>query len=299
MASERRPLVEVTREIASIEMDVAHDHRVGGVAEDLAQTLDLPSPLQVLGRERMAELVRMNGEADELLQSPEHLGDALDRYRLAVLEHEQGLVTAGWPATVQVAGELALQVAADGNPTELCPLAPADLEKAGVVVLLNVLQNQSTQLGDPHPGSEKNLERHARPAGPCRADHDLLLRRRKGLQFHLRDLGGTDTKQRLIDRVALAGSPVGEGLGHRVGVLDAVLGEAAVLEAGQVALQLKGGELFQRLHPAALFQIPPHLLAVPTKGPGAAAKDTQVEQPLRDQGLESGLSSAASSWARG
>src|SRR5260370_39615886 len=135
MSSERRPQVEVTRQIASVEMDIAHDHRVGRVAEDLAQTLNLPSPLQVLGRERMAELVGMNGEADELLQSPEHLGDALARYRLAVLEHEQGLVTAGWPATVQAAGELALQVAADRNPTELSPLAPADLWNAGVSAL--------------------------------------------------------------------------------------------------------------------------------------------------------------------
>jgi hypothetical protein len=104
----------------SVEMDIVHDHRVGGVAKDLAQTLHLPSPLQVLGCERVAELVRMNGEPDELLQSPEHLSDALPRYRLAVVEHEHGLVTAGWAATVQVAGELTLQVAADGNPPELC-----------------------------------------------------------------------------------------------------------------------------------------------------------------------------------
>src|SRR6266851_66195 len=141
MSSERRPQVEVPRQIASVEMDIAHDHRVGRVAEDLAQALDLPSPLQVFGGECMAELVRVNGKPDELPQSPKHLGDALDRYRFAVLEHEQGLVTAGWPATVQVAGELALQVAADWNPPELCPLAAADLEEAGVVILFNVLED--------------------------------------------------------------------------------------------------------------------------------------------------------------
>ena len=38
-------------------MDVAHDHHVGGVAEDAAQALDLPTLAQVLSRVGMPQLV--------------------------------------------------------------------------------------------------------------------------------------------------------------------------------------------------------------------------------------------------
>jgi len=69
--SEGSALVEVAVEVALVEVDVAHDHHVGGVAEDSTQPLDLATPAQLFGGEGVPELVSVDPEADPPMQALE------------------------------------------------------------------------------------------------------------------------------------------------------------------------------------------------------------------------------------
>ena len=72
-------------------MDVAHDHHMGRVAEDPPQALDLATPAQLLGRERMPELVGVDPKADPPAQALEEPRDAGHADRPPVAQHQQQL----------------------------------------------------------------------------------------------------------------------------------------------------------------------------------------------------------------
>src|ERR1700686_4528691 len=69
--SEWRSQVHVPGQVALVQVDVAHDHHVGGVAEDSPQALDLTTLAQVLGRVGVPELVCPNPEADAVADTGE------------------------------------------------------------------------------------------------------------------------------------------------------------------------------------------------------------------------------------
>jgi hypothetical protein len=57
-------LIKVPIQIALIQVNVAHHHDIGRVAEDATQPLDLAAVPQILRGERVAEFVRMDTETD-------------------------------------------------------------------------------------------------------------------------------------------------------------------------------------------------------------------------------------------
>jgi hypothetical protein len=64
--------------------------------------------------------------------------------------------------------------------------------------------------------------------------------------------------------------------------VDGVIGQAALLEGGEVPLQLGGAELIEGLK-ARLLEEGLHLLLVPAERARATAHDTQVAHPLVDE----------------
>jgi hypothetical protein len=54
-------------------MDVAHNHHVGGVAEDAPESLDLSTLAEVLGGIGVPELVCPNSETDAVADATEKL----------------------------------------------------------------------------------------------------------------------------------------------------------------------------------------------------------------------------------
>ena len=156
-------------------MDVAHDHHVGRVAEDPAQSLDLATAAQVLSREGVPELVSVDPKADPSAQALEEPRDAGHADRPPVAQHQQQLGAGFRPGPIHVADQLPTQLVTDGDAAELGPLATADLEEGRLAVVLQVLEPQRAELARPHPGPEQDGDRHSGPARRRRPEHGLLL----------------------------------------------------------------------------------------------------------------------------
>jgi len=103
--SKWRTQVHIAGQVALVQMDVAHDHHVGGVAEDAPKTLDLPTVAEVLGRVRVPELVCSNPETDVVADAAEKLRHRERTHRPSVGQDKQVSAVCLRAPTVEVADQ--------------------------------------------------------------------------------------------------------------------------------------------------------------------------------------------------
>jgi len=139
-----------------------------------------------------------------------HAGARLHSNRAPVSEEEHLVCTTPRAVPVEVAHYLATQAGRDRHPAELGALAASDLYEAALAVVLEVVDEHCAELGDTDPRSEQDLHRQPGPGTGRAVEDGVELSLGVGLHLHLRQLGGAQSKQGGIDRIALRVGPVGE-----------------------------------------------------------------------------------------